>query len=441
MDEFGMGSLGTNTPSGRATKNPLAFLGNSTEEKDSPPLLLDILLQSTEDISAAHQAQQSAILNSRSHNSDNTEPCTYVAGGSSCGAAASVAHGSSLVALASDTGGSIRLPAAWCGVVGLKPSYGKFSRHGLVSYASSLDTVGFMTPTTECASVVLQELCSKAHLRLPKDSTHHCRHEVGEQKSSATPNRATKRPLEGIKIGIPAAFVVDECPVEVEELWTRGAQALEQAGATLVKLSEDVISPNVIQQSLAAYYVLASAEASSNLARYDGFRYGVAAHTATGNEGEGYGTALQRQYSKTRSEGFGTEVIRRILCGTAVLSSDKVHTHYEAAAKLRALVTNQLHDALQVHVDYMLTPTVLVPPPRLGDNKCITNIDNTEMFGNDIMTVPISLAGLAGVNVPIHSTSTSTSPAVESVTSLQLVGYRLEEENLLSVAQYLEHAY
>lgn len=450
MDEFGMGSLGINTIlAGRGTKNPLAFLGTNGEISSSP-LLLDILQQSTEEIIAAHEEQQKSIQNTQ--NSTVDPRYYYAAGGSSCGAAASVAHGSSLVALASDTGGSIRLPAAWCGVVGLKPSYGKISRHGLVSYASSLDTVGFMTPTADCASVVLKELTSKAEIRSPKDSTHHL-HLTGEknnnapqQNSSTAPNDSTERPLEGIKIGIPAAFVVEECPVEVKELWAQGAATLEQAGATIVPLGADIISPGVIQQSLAAYYVLASAEASSNLARYDGFRYGVAASVIS-NGGGGEGTGLQRQYAKTRSEGFGTEVIRRILCGTAVLSSDKFHTHYEGAAKLRALVTHQLHTALQQHVDYMLIPTVLSPPPRLADKGEVSDdsensaIDNTEMFGNDIMTVPISLAGLAAVNVPFRPASTSTGSSIKTVTSLQLVGYRLEEGKLLSVAQYLEHDY
>ena len=449
MDEFGMGSLGTNTIAGHGgTKNPLAFLG-ADEGIASSPLLLDILQQSTEEITAAHEEQQMVI---RSTQNSTTDPYYYAAGGSSCGAAASVAHGSSLVALASDTGGSIRLPAAWCGVVGLKPSYGKISRHGLVSYASSLDTVGFMTPTTECASVVLKELTSKAQLRSPKDSTQHL-HLTREQKNAAqqkntspAPNKNTERPLEGIKIGIPAAFVVEECPTEVKELWTQGAATLEQAGATIVTLAADIISPGVIQQSLAAYYVLASAEASSNLARYDGFRYGVAASVSNIEDG-GDGTTLQRQYAKTRSEGFGTEVIRRILCGTAVLSSDKFHTHYEGAAKLRALVTHQLRNALQEHVNYILIPTVLSPPPRLdakeegSDDSNDTTIDNTEMFGNDIMTVPISLAGLAAVNVPFHPASTDTGSSIKAITGLQLVGYRLEEENLLSVAQYMEHDY
>lgn len=478
MDEFGMGSLGTNQVlqgvggENGATKNPLSFLTNTScsngdaAGSSDRPNLLSILQQSQEDILVAHQAH---IGTSHHDDNDNNNSSSiteyYAAGGSSCGAAASVAHGSSLVALASDTGGSIRLPAAWCGVVGLKPSYGRVSRHGLVSYASSLDTVGFMTPTVECASLVLEELNSiKGASIPPEDPTHHFYHRNGQAEEDTT--KATistshknneERPLEGIKIGIPAAFVVEECPDAVKEMWTQGAATLEQAGATLVTLSSDVMSPDVIQQSLAAYYVLASAEASSNLARYDGFRYGVAAADSNSEKNQEpttkmeEGTALQQQYAKTRSQGFGAEVVRRILCGTAVLSSDKFHTHYEAAAKLRALVTDQLHGALKEHVDYMLIPTVVSPPPRLhqkaatitdndnGDRK----VDHTEMFGNDIMTVPISLAGLAAVNVPFELSKNSDQIAgsahpVEVLMGLQLVGPRLKEEDLLFVAQHLE---
>ncbi|CAB9517150.1 Glutamyl-tRNA(Gln) amidotransferase subunit A [Seminavis robusta] len=425
MDEFGMGSLGTNTSNSKPTKNPLAYL--TSPPPNAPEMTLaEIVKHDPSDILKAHQEQQQQ---------DQTNNNNYAAGGSSCGAAASIAHGSSLIAFGSDTGGSIRLPAAWCGVVGLKPSYGRLSRHGLVSYASSLDTVGFVTPTVDCASMVLEELA--ADKSIPKDSTSHVysttqRNNKPQEtitREEPTTHDSSNHPLQGIRIGIPAAFCVEECPDAVQKAWTQGANDLADAGASVVHLSHDIVSPEMIQQSLAAYYVLACAEASSNLARYDGFRYGVAAETAANdtNDDNDERSSLHRQYAATRTTGFGLEVIRRILCGTAVLSSDKFHTHYEGAAKLRALVTRQLHNALETHVDYLLIPTVVSPPPCLDEEA----VDSTAMFANDIMTVPISLAGLAAVSV---APDTAT---VDGVVGLQLVGHRLDEERLLEVARYL----
>jgi aspartyl-tRNA(Asn)/glutamyl-tRNA(Gln) amidotransferase subunit A len=427
MDEFGMGSLGTNCIEGQLpTKNPLAFL--SMEDPCNQAPLLDILQQSPSEIIQLHE------------NNPSNQP-SHAAGGSSCGAAASIAHGSSLIALASDTGGSIRLPAAWCNVVGLKTSYGRISRNGLVSYASSLDTVGFLTRTVDCASMVMDEIVEKERERQPQDSTSYVYSEKSDPaKTKKEGTKLDNKPLNGVKIGIPSAFVVGECPDSLKEAWSQGAALLQEAGASVVTVGSDFVSPEVIQQSLAAYYVLASAEASSNLARYDGFRYGVQAethHESFSSDEES--TVLQRQYANTRTQGFGKEVIRRILCGTAVLSSDKFHTHYESAAKLRALVTKQLHDALTTKVDYLLIPTVVSPPPRLSGDDENSTVDSTAMFGNDIMTVPISLAGLSAVNVPFSLPSEATEKSlVESVIGLQLVGHRLAEANLLQVAQFLE---
>ena len=495
MDEFGMGSLGTHTAkvlswdgtnidcgSLPPTKNPLAFVPSSfstgsdessSSSSSSLDALLEILQQDSQTIHQAH----SALLLAQQEHEPNFDHSYFAAGGSSCGAAASVAHGSSLVALASDTGGSIRLPAAWCQIVGVKPSYGRISRHGLVAYASSLDTVGFLTPSAACASKVMQAIGQRQQATAgqhSRDSNYY---------SYSTPNlpyydKSTMKntkddnaddndnlPLRGIKIGIPSAFVVQECPTQVRELWAHGASLLQKAGATVVTLGDTVIAPRVIQQSLAAYYVLASAEASSNLSRYDGFRYGYRATINNGGGGalssstidddddeEGqeaqFSDLLKQQYAATRTQGFGQEVIRRILCGTAVLSSDKFHTHYEAAAKIRAVVTQQLQDALRDQVDYLLIPSTLSPPPRIHskwssmeDGTKDNVLDSTQMFANDIMTVPISLAGLAAVNVTLSPSSSSQqhqqSP-LEAVTGLQLVGRRLEEERLLEVAQFLD---
>lgn len=434
MDEFGMGSLGTNNINGQLpTKNPLAFLStDEIEDNSHQASLLDILQQSPSEIDALHKQNVS------SHQ-------VYSAGGSSCGAAASVAHGSSLIALASDTGGSIRLPAAWCNVVGMKTSYGRISRSGLVSYASSLDTVGFLTHTVGCASLVLDELSQKEQEQQLQDSTFYSYSSATDSiKTDDKDVNPSSQPLEGVKIGIPSAFVVGECPSNLKEAWSLGAATLQEAGASVIPIGEEIISPKIIQQSLAAYYVLASAEASSNLARYDGFRYGVqeaSSKESLPSDEEDTSTVLQCQYAATRTQRFGHEVIRRILCGTAVLSSDKFHTHYESAAKLRALVTQQLHDALASQVQYLLIPTVVSPPPRLPSESDEENstVDSTAMFANDIMTVPISLAGLSAVNVPFSMPPSSSDGAeVETVIGLQLVGHRLQEQELLQVAQFLE---
>ena len=434
MDEFGMGSLGTNSniKGQPPTKNPLAFLPSTSGTKGTSNLdsLMDILQQSTSEIAAVHKLSLS------------DQHC-YAAGGSSCGSAASVAHGSSLIALASDTGGSIRLPAAWCNVVGMKTSYGRISRNGLVAYASSLDTVGFLTRTVDCASLVMDQLGDMEQKQQPHDSTScYYSSRLASEKTKGKDTNSSDQPLKGVKIGIPAAFVVGECPNPIKEAWSQGAAALQEAGASVVPIEKDVLSPEIIQQSLAAYYVIASAEASSNLARYDGFRYGIhETHILALSSSNDESSMLQRQYAATRTEGFGQEVIRRLLCGTAVLSSDKFHTHYEAAAKLRALVTQRLHDALTSSVDFLLMPTVVSPPPRLpaAPDEDLSTVDSTAMFANDIMTVPISLAGLAAVSVPFSTPCSSSGKAeVETVIGLQLVGHRLQEEKILSVAKCLE---
>lgn len=434
MDEFGMGSLGTNVLGGGPTKNPLAFLPKN-ESQILELSVLDFIRQSPVEISDLHRQYTKDKDGRLGH---------YSAGGSSCGAAVSVAHGSSLIALGSDTGGSIRLPAAWCGVTGLKTSYGRISRHGLVSYASSLDTVGFLAPSVDCASIIMEQITrsQKQSKRSINDSTFTAYSKVGDREVEDDEALVTGEiPLNGIRVGIPSAFVVKECGNQMKFLWEEAAEIFARAGAAVTTISDEIISPDIIQNSLAAYYVLSSAEASSNLARYDGFRYGVAADTdarnkvdnSTEQEVDRDGKLLQRQYSSTRTHGFGAEVARRILCGTAVLSSDRYHSHYEAAAKLRALLTQQLEEALS-KVDYLLIPTAVSSPPPFDELQSGKNV--TEMFANDIMTVPISLAGLAAVGVPFRSAET-TAP-IHDVVGFQLVGRRLDEANLLRVAQYLE---
>lgn len=425
MDEFGMGSLGMNMPTTPA-KNPLPYMRHlatnfddvfavSDDNEDS---LLAKLIKSSRD----------EILELHSKAFDESLP-VYSAGGSSSGSAVSVTHGSALLSLGTDTGGSVRLPSAWCGIVGLKPSYGVLSRHGVVSYASSFDTVGVLASSVECASIALDVLGE--------------RNEVGSRDSTATPlqfqlkdfeketNVTSESLLEGVKVGIPASFSIEECPEEIREAWRKAADFLSQQGATVMELSTDELSVDLVKLSLATYYILVSAEASSNLSRYDGFRYGVAAASDSASVGsfDLEATDLERQYAATRMEGFGIEVSRRILCGASVLSSDRFHSHYEAAAKLRAALASQMHSTLQGKFDVLLYPTALSSPPRIDQGE----IDSTETFANDVMTVPASLAGLPAVSIPLSPKDGGQFPL-----ALQLVGCRQGEAKILNTARVLE---
>lgn len=416
MDEFGMGSLGNTSvlPDGssRWTKNPLPLLHKMSQ------------VTSVNDAVSMIRLSSDAILelHEKSKDLEETEEI-YSAGGSSCGSAVSVAHGSSLLSLGTDTGGSVRLPSAWCGLVGLKPSYGLFSRHGVVSYASSFDTVGVLANSVDCA-MLAYDILAQRERDVTRDSTVSrlpSNFSVGGKEMDEVPS------LSGVRIGIPAAFSVDEMPPLIRNAWSRAAQSLHQQGATVIELSTDDISPSLVQRALAAYYVLVSAEASSNLSRYDGFRYGVASEKPSGLRGL---TPLKQQYSATRTEGFGTEVARRILCGTSVLSSDRFHSHYEAAAKLRAVLATQLHNVLTKDVDAILIPTALSLPCRLDEGE----VDSTQMFANDIMTIPPSLAGLPVLSVPV---AVAHGDGIFQA-GMSLVGPRLQEMNLLRIGRILE---
>jgi aspartyl-tRNA(Asn)/glutamyl-tRNA(Gln) amidotransferase subunit A len=440
LDEFGMGSLGTNTVA-RPTRNPLPLLPhlNQMLERAIPSTLSSqderlaaILQLPTEVIMECHDKAL------RSYQQSSMEGWYFSAGGSSSGSAASVAHGSVLLSLGTDTGGSVRLPAAWCGLVGLKPSYGLLSRHGIVSYASSFDTVGILARSVACTYIVFDVLAQRDNYS--RDSTFSSYEPgVGSDVSVApsisheevvSPSSSDK-PLSGVKVGIPVAFSLLECPNNICQSWSQTAQILENHGANIVQVSVEDISPDLIQKSLAAYYVLVCAEASSNLSRYDGFRYGLEATTTTSRDNHVGYTSLERQYASTRSQGFGKEVARRILCGTHVLSSDQFHTYYEAAANLRAALAKELHSTLNDKVDMLLIPTVLSRPPRIDDNSSHV-MDSTEMFANDIMTTPASLAGLPSISVPAPSLDDSIFPC-----GMQLIGCRLMENVILKTAHVL----
>jgi aspartyl-tRNA(Asn)/glutamyl-tRNA(Gln) amidotransferase subunit A len=419
MDEFGMGSLGINSP--QPTKNPLPYLNNLRPTDASTSVFDD------ERLAKLICSSQDEILEKHSAIFSDLDP-VHSAGGSSCGSAASVAHGSALLSLGTDTGGSVRLPSAWCGLVGLKPSYGILSRHGVVSYASSFDTVGILALSVDCASFALDLLRERGNTS--RDSTFSkLQFDVKDlEDQSLSENTAS---LAGIRVGIPASFSVEECPDEIREAWLQAAEYLHQHGATIEEISTSDISVDLVKNSLAAYYILVSAEASSNLSRYDGFRYGI---TADGNAKPSKNkidpdlTPLESQYSATRMKGFGPEVSRRILCGASVLSSNRFHSHYEAAAKLRAALASQMQSVLQDKVDLLLIPTALSSPCRIDQEE----IDNTKTFTNDVMTVPASLAGLPTISVPIMPQEG------DWPSGFQVIGPRLGEQKVLKAAKILE---
>lgn len=449
MDEFGMGSLGTHlipnadgTP--RHTLNPLPLLHHLDWEKAVTSTGAGRILGSDDErLEQILQLPHDAILEAHHlalerMNDGGAPPHFFSAGGSSCGSAASVAHGSSIISLGTDTGGSVRLPAAWCGLVGLKPSYGLLSRHGIVSYASSFDTVGVLARSVDCATSALDVLAQRD--TYSRDSTFSS---YGLDKASeiATAQMmATEEPssfLKGVRVGVPHSFVFEECPEEVLEAWSRAAEWLQRHGAEIVEVSTDDLSLDLVQLALSAYYVLVSAEASSNLSRYDGFRYGVNGNDENaGNhsfaEVDSDFTPLEEQYAATRRRGFGVEVARRILCGTSVLSSDRFHTHYEAAAKLRAALADELNFLLDEHVDLVLIPTVASIEPQSIDPS--TSTDNTAVFATDVLTVPASLCGLPAISVPVPGVS-SCDPFLPG---MQLVGSRLREDVVLKAAKILE---
>ena len=408
MDEFGMGSLGTNLGEGSKcqTKNPIPFMNAATTTRTHDQWELEI------------KKPYDAILEDHSLCTEPEHEGLWYAGGSSCGSAASVAHGSSIVSLASDTGGSIRLPAAWCGITGFKPSYGRLSRKGLVSYASSLDTIGCLAPSAECISIVMNQM--------DMQPCHTYGASVSATDSTVThKHQAVTNDRQGFLVGIPSAFSVDGCPEEIRDAWASAARHLQQGGATLVEIPCSLISSDIIRASLAAYYIIASAEASSNLSRYDGLRFGLSHEATAGSKQHSLDdfSVLESNYATARSMGFGKEVLRRILSGTSVLSSDRFHTHYEAASRIRAEVSRQMGLALET-VDVLVTPTCLSFPTT-------AEVDPTGMFANDVLTVPVSLACLPAISIPWWKHASKP-------IGIQIVGR--SDEKVLEVAAALQRS-
>jgi aspartyl-tRNA(Asn)/glutamyl-tRNA(Gln) amidotransferase subunit A len=326
-----------------------------------------------------------------------------VPGGSSGGSAAAVAARAALAATGTDTGGSIRQPASFCGIVGLKPTYGRCSRWGVVAYASSLDHPGPLTRTVRDAAIMLRTMCGHD----PKDST-----------SAPIPvpdfEAALTGDIRGLRVGIPKEYRADGMPAEIEALWRQGAEWLRSAGAEPVE-----ISLPMTKYALPAYYIIALAEASSNLARYDGVRFGLRVE----------GDTLDDLYELTRAAGFGAEVRRRVLIGTYVLSAGYYDAYYLKAQRVRTLITRDFVAAFE-RVDCILTPTAPSAAFAIGEKT----EDPIAMYLNDIFTVPANLAGVPAISVPAGLSGDGLP------LGLQIIGRAFDEEMVLRVAEVLESA-
>ncbi|MCP4713882.1 MAG: Asp-tRNA(Asn)/Glu-tRNA(Gln) amidotransferase subunit GatA [Deltaproteobacteria bacterium] len=325
-----------------------------------------------------------------------------IPGGSSGGSAAAVAADACIAALGTDTGGSIRQPAAYCGTVGLKPTYGRVSRFGLIAFASSLDQIGPVTKDVEDAAILLNLISGHD----PRDST---------SVDIAVPDYtgALKKDARGLTIGIPKEYFIDGLDPEVEKAVRDAIAELERQGARL----KDISLPHT-EHAVAVYYLIAPAEAGSNLARYDGVRYSYRAADAAN---------LQDMYEKSRSEGFGPEVKRRIMIGTYALSAGYYDAYYKKASQVRTLIRRDFETAFK-ECDVIITPTVPTPAYRIGEKLD----DPLSMYLGDVFTVPASLAGLPGISVPCGFSSEGLP------IGLQVLGDLFQEEKILHCAYCFE---
>lgn len=325
-----------------------------------------------------------------------------VPGGSSGGSAVAVAAGIADAALGSDTGGSIRQPASFCGLVGLKPTYGRVSRYGLIAYASSLDQIGPLTQSVEDCAILMNCLAGYDE----RDST---------SVNMAVPDftQALQRDIKGLRIGLPEEYFAAGLDEEIRSAIMRAVDQLEQAGAEVKNLQLPMT-----EYGIATYYILATAEASSNLARYDGVRYGW---RGPGSEN------LTDMYGSTRSSGFGQEVQRRIILGTYVLSAGYYEAYYSKAQKVRRLIKNEFDQAFQ-SVDVLITPTTPTTAFRIGEKIA----DPLTMYLSDIYTVTANLAGICGLNVPAGRDKNNLP------FGMQLLANRFEEEKLFTVGNFIE---
>ena len=336
------------------------------------------------------------VLNPYQKNNENLVP-----GGSSGGCSSSVAANLTSATIGTDTGGSIRQPAAFTGIVGLKPTYGRCSRWGIVAFASSLDQAGPMTKDVADSALMLDVICGHDE----KDSTS-----ANVKKSDFLKN--LNKNVKGLNVGIPKEYIVENMPKEIQLLWDCGIKLMQDSGASIKNIS----LPHT-KYALPAYYIIAPAEASSNLARYDGVKYGLRAQ----------GKDLIEMYEKTRAEGFGNEVKRRIMIGTYVLSSGYYDAYYLKAQQVRRLIKNDFDEAFK-EVDTILTPTAPSSAFKVGDKAN----DPISMYLNDIFTVPVNLAGLPAISIPAGYDEFNLP------LGLQLIGKSFDEQTILNASYNLE---
>jgi aspartyl-tRNA(Asn)/glutamyl-tRNA(Gln) amidotransferase subunit A len=332
----------------------------------------------------------------------NPRDTSRVPGGSSGGSAAAVAAGTAVATLGSDTGGSIRQPASFCGVVGLMPTYGRVSRYGLIAFASSLDHIGPLTKTVKDAAILLRVIAG----RDPLDST---------SASVPVPDYEAElaKPVAGLKIGVPKEYFGEGLDAAVRAAVEAGIAKLRAAGYDIIPIS----LPHTAY-AIPTYYVIATAEASANLARYDGVRYGYRAKGAR---------TLSEMYRKSRDEGFGAEVKRRIMLGTYALSSGYYDAYYLKAQRVRTLLTRDFEQAFQ-KVDAIVTPTAPTPAFKIGEKSD----DPLSMYLADIYTVTADLAGIPGISVPCGKTQSGLP------IGLQVLGRHFDESTVLRVASSIE---
>jgi aspartyl-tRNA(Asn)/glutamyl-tRNA(Gln) amidotransferase subunit A len=328
-----------------------------------------------------------------------------VPGGSSGGSAAAVAAHLCVGATGTDTGGSIRQPAAFCGIVGLKPTYGRCSRWGIVAFASSLDQAGPFTRTVRDSAILMQSMAGPD----AKDTTCVDRAVPDYEKSIGAS-------IKGMRIGVPKEYRVPGMAAEIETLWQQGVQWLKDAGAETIEVS----LPHT-KYALPAYYIVAPAEASSNLARYDGVRYGLRVP----------GRDIIEMYERTRAAGFGKEVRRRIMIGTYVLSAGYYDAYYLRAQKVRTLIKQDFEKCFADGIHAILTPTTPSAAFGIGEKG---SADPIEMYLNDVFTVTVNMAGLPGISVP------SGLDAQGLPLGLQLIGRPFEEETLFALGEVIEQA-
>ncbi len=328
---------------------------------------------------------------------------TCVPGGSSGGSAVAVAADEALIALGTDTGGSVRLPASFCGIIGMKPTYGRVSRYGVIAYASSLDQVGILSKTVKDTALMLNVICGYDFM----DST---------SVDIPVPNflNACREGISDLRFGVPREYFEQGLNSEVKDAVMKAIKTISELGGKI----EETSLPN-IEYSLPAYYLIGMAEASSNLAKFDGVQYGLRVNE-TGN--------LEDMYKNTRSTGFGSEVIRRIMLGTYALSSGYYEAYYLKAQKVRTLIKKDFDEVFQ-NFDLLLCPTSPVPAFKVGEKID----DPLTMYLTDAYTLPVNLAGLPGLSINCGFSNTSNLPI-----GLQIIGPSFQEENILRTAYNFE---